>query len=109
MLTAEQVRRLREDTPGCREVIHFNNAGAALMPRPVIDATVDHLKLQSRIGGYEAADAAEEVIEGAYDAVARLIGAERDELAIVGKATPAWDTACQSLPAKPGDRILPST
>src|SRR5690606_9630519 len=83
----EQVRRLREDTPGCREVIHFNNAGAALMPRPVIDATIDHVNLESRIGGYEAADAAEEVIEGAYDAVAGLIGAGRDESATVEYAS----------------------
>jgi len=29
---------LREDTPGCKTKIHFNNAGASLMPTPVLGA-----------------------------------------------------------------------
>lgn len=100
------VARVRRETPGCNEVIHFNNAGAALMPRPVIDATISHLELESRIGGYEAADAAAERIEGAYMSVARLIGAQPDEIAIVENATRAWDMAFYSIPLAPGDRIL---
>ena len=28
--------RWRRDTPGCRDRIHLNNAGAGLMPRPVL-------------------------------------------------------------------------
>ena len=36
--------RARRDTPGCEEVLHFNNAGASLMPQPVLDATVSHLR-----------------------------------------------------------------
>ena len=51
---------MREETPGCREVIHLNNAGAALMPQPVLDATIGHLQLEAAIGGYEAADQAAE-------------------------------------------------
>jgi hypothetical protein len=45
-----QLSRSQRDTPGCEEVVHFNNAGASLMPTPVLDATVSHLGLEARIG-----------------------------------------------------------
>jgi len=44
--------RARRDTPGCEEILHFNNAGASLMPEPVLDATGFHLRLEVRIGRY---------------------------------------------------------
>ena len=49
------IEKLRRDTPGLLNVAHFNNAGAALMPTPVLNAQIDHLKLEAAIGGYEAA------------------------------------------------------
>ncbi len=61
------VSRARRETPGCGEVLHFNNAGAALMPEAVLDAVVSHLELEARIGGYEAAAKAEGELERVYD------------------------------------------
>ncbi len=98
--------RARRETPGTAEVIHLNNAGAALMPRPVIKALVDHIELESRIGGYEAAERESARIEHTYGALARLLNCGRDEIAVVENATRAWDMGFYALSFGPGDRIL---
>ncbi len=98
--------RARRETPGCANVLHFNNAGASLMPQPVLDATVGHLQLEAAIGGYEAADREEVKLERLYGAAAELLGCATDEIAFIENATRAWDMAFYSLPFAPGDRIL---
>ena len=100
------LQRARQDTPGCKNVLHFNNAGAALMPIPVLEATIAHLQLEAQIGGYEAAEQAHEAVEHTYNAIATLINCSHDEIAIIENATRAWDQAFYSLPFQPGDRIL---
>lgn len=100
------ITQLRADTPGADNVVHLNNAGAALMPRVVLDTVIQHLQQEALIGGYEAAEAASERLENVYDAIGRLLNAEAGEIAVVENATRAWDMAFYSLPLASGDVIL---
>ena len=102
------VIRARRDTPGCEHVLHFNNAGAALMPSPVVDALSGHLQLEAEMGGYEAAEAAHDRVEHVYDAIGQLLNCQPKEVAIIENATRAWDMAFYALLFEPGDRILTS-
>jgi cysteine desulfurase / selenocysteine lyase len=102
------LQRARKDTPACEAVIHFNNAGAALMPQAVLQAVVSHLELEARIGAYEAYTDKLDTIEHTYDAVAALLNCHPDEIAIIENATRAWDMAFYAIAFKAGDRILTS-
>lgn len=103
---AFDLARARAETPGCAQVVHLNNAGAALMPQPVLTAMTAHLQQEALSGGYEAAEAAHDAIEHVYTTIAGLIHCARDEVAVVENATRAWDMAFYSLQFRPGDRIL---
>lgn len=100
------VERWRADTPGCEHRIHLNNAGASLMPRPVLDAIHTHLENEATYGGYEAADAASDDIAAAYTAIAELIGADASNVAIVENATVAVSQALSAFDFQRGDTII---
>ncbi len=100
------VAAARADTPGCEERIHFNNAGASLMPEPVYRAVCEHLELEYRIGGYEAEARAAPDLDALYTECAALLNCGPDEVAFVENATRAWDMAFYSVPLAAGDRVL---
>ncbi|MZR32137.1 aminotransferase class V-fold PLP-dependent enzyme [Sneathiella sp. DP05] len=100
------IDKLRAETPGTRNRLHLNNAGAALMPRPVYEAVKDHLDLELAIGGYEAHARGRAAFERTYDAIAELINCSRSEIALTENATVAWQMAFYGMKFLPGDRIL---
>lgn len=100
--------KARRETPGCNYVVHLNNAGAALMPEVVLDTVTQHLVLEGRLGGYEAARLQEMRLEAVYTSAATLLHAAPDEIAIVENATRAWDMAFYGIPFRSGERILTS-
>ncbi len=100
------IKRLRAETAGCEGQIFFNNAGASLQPRPVVERVIEHLRLEEQVGGYEAADRVAQESAAVYASIARLLNASPEEIALTESATRAWDMAFYSLPLKAGDRVL---
>ena len=105
-MKAIDIDRARAQTPGCANVLHFDNAGSSLPPIPVFQAVVDHLQLEQKTGGYSAARQAQDKIEHFYSVFARLLNCETEEIAYIENATRAWDMAFYSIPLDEGDRIL---
>src|SRR5256885_1030360 len=102
----DDVRQWREETPGCAHCIHLNNAGAGLMPRPVLDAITNHLTREANFGAYESADDAESAVTEVYANVARLLGAQPRNIAIVENSTVAFFQALSAFDFRPGDVIV---
>jgi selenocysteine lyase/cysteine desulfurase len=106
--TPPDVLRWRAETPGADRLVHLNNAGAALVPRSVAAAVEAHLRLESELGGYEAADARRPALEAAAASVARLVGAPAGTIAMTQNSTTAFAQALEAFDFEPGDVILTS-
>ena len=100
------ISALRADTVGCEQRIFFNNAGASLPPRPVVERVIAHLRREEEIGPYEANDEVMEEHEQVYRSIATLLNAHPNEIALTESATRAWDMAFYGLPWRAGDVIL---
>src|SRR5690606_24872735 len=84
-------------------LVHLNNAGASLMPRPVHQAVSMHLQREVMHGGYEAAAGAAEAIERTHADVGALIGASGRNIAVVENATVAFSQALSAFDFEHGD------
>lgn len=100
------VEAVRQDTPGVQDVIHLNNAGAGLLSRTTLATMVSHLELEALIGGYEAEEARRDEIEATYRSIARLVGGNRDEVALFDNSSHAFNAAFYSVPFEPGDNLI---
>lgn len=103
MIDVEQVRR---KTPGAERSTHLLACGSSLMPQCVVDAVIEHTRLEALIGGYEAQAQRATSLDAVYGSVARHIGAHRDEIALMENATVAWCHAFYALPLRKGARVL---
>jgi selenocysteine lyase/cysteine desulfurase len=105
-LTAAEVDDLRSTIPFDADRIHLNHAGDSPSSTAVVQAQIDHLRLESLIGGYEAADRRSDADDAVYSSIARLLGCGSHEIARQEHATAAWNAAFWSIPMRPGQRIL---
>jgi cysteine desulfurase/selenocysteine lyase len=103
-----EIQKFRSGTRGTSEWIHFNNAGASLQPDEVVETVIRYLSEEATQGGYEMEYKYREELENVYGLIARLIHAEKDEVAIVENASMAWGLAFNGIGFKKGDVIITS-
>lgn len=109
MVNKEHLATWRQDTPGCAEWNHLNNAGSALPPRSVTAAMVDYLLAESRRGGYELARERHHTISQYYSTLGAFLKLPANHVAYTYSATHAYARALSCIPFETGDVILTST
>jgi selenocysteine lyase/cysteine desulfurase len=106
IFTPEEIAVFRKNTIGCSNVNHLNNAGASLMPDVVTQAVIEHMKLESEIGGYEASALKADAIQQFYIQAGKLINCKATNIAFTASATDSYTRALSSIPFRAGDVIL---
>jgi selenocysteine lyase/cysteine desulfurase len=101
-LSVEEARAL---FPGLERTTYFATNGQALLPRPTRDrlaAGIDDLMAR----GFAASAALEANVEAVRARVARLIGAEPDEIAFVRNTGEGLCLIAERIDWRPGDEVL---
>lgn len=106
VFSPEEIAAFRSDTEGCANVIHLNNAGASLMPNIVTRSIVEHIKLESQIGGYEASALRADAIQQFYVQAGKLFNCKPSNIAYTASATDSFTRALSSIPFQSGDIVL---
>lgn len=100
-------QQVRADTPGVGTgAVFLDSAGSSLPPRVVTDTVIGQLRREAEIGGYRAANERLDDLAGVKQAIAELINATPDAIALSDSATRAWTEFFYAVPLRPGDRIL---
>lgn len=106
--TDHEIQQFRNDTRGTASVIHFNNAGSSLPVNAIVDTVTTYLQNEAVQGGYEAEATHAAALDTVYTLVARLINAEKDEIALTENASMSWAIAFGGISFEPGDEVLTS-
>ena len=102
------IEKIRAETPGIEFSTHLLACGSSLMPNNVVDAITQHTQLEALMGGYEAEAKKADELNNIYDIVAKHIGANSYEIALMENSTVAWSHAFYALPLNSGSKILTS-
>ena len=102
------IHQIRQDTPACQNLIHFNNAGASLNPTSVIQKVKEYLDEEAQVGGYELARIRANDVNAFYTEIARLLNTQAHNIAFATSCTEAYSKALASIPFKKGDIVLTS-
>lgn len=106
--SAINVARERERTVGANVSHHFNAAGSSLPTAAVVSAMVAHLRLEERLGGYEAAGQVAAQLDGVYRSAATLLGCTAEEIALFDSASTGLRVLLDAFRPAPGTRIIAS-
>src|SRR6201986_2335808 len=107
-LNEQEIKQIRTKTKGASVIKHFNNAGASLPPDVVVETVINYLNEEAIYGGYETEYKYREELENTYSLIAKLINADKDEIAIVENASTAWGLAFNGINFEKGDVIITS-
>ncbi|HWK07864.1 MAG TPA: aminotransferase class V-fold PLP-dependent enzyme [Puia sp.] len=104
----QEIQALRAGTRGTAGRIHFNNAGASLPPDVVLETVIGYLREEATYGGYETEYKYRVQLENVYELIAKLIHADKSEVAVVENASTAWGVAFNGLAFERGDEVITS-
>ncbi len=102
------VERLRAETPGCQDKVYLAAPGTALQSAGTHAAVRRHLAREIELGGYNAQFDEAEVFDQERAALAALLGAEQDHVALAESGTHAWWRLWGALDLCDGDRVVVS-
>jgi cysteine desulfurase/selenocysteine lyase len=103
-----EIDQFRADTPGSSRKLHFNNAGASLPVKQVLERVTGYMEEEALNGAYETEAKYQAEIDKTYDSIAKLINVTPSEIALVENASVGWCIAFYGIDFKPGDEVLVS-
>ncbi|WP_169564341.1 aminotransferase class V-fold PLP-dependent enzyme [Microbacterium indicum] len=103
---AVDVAAERKRTRGAGVSHHLNAAGSALPTSTVVDTVVEHLKLEERVGGYEAAARVTDRLERVYASAATLVGGDAGEISLFDSASSGLRAYLDALVPERVARVL---